>query len=298
MSCSTILLDKQLLHKQLMALATFAGFCAHTMAAEEAVVLERPLWEIGVGAGARYGPDYPGSSESRVRGLALPVVIYRGEIFRLGDGQAARAIAFENERIELDLSFDAAFDADSEQNDRRSGMPDLDYLFQLGPQLKINLQELRFADDSFARLTLALQARSVFSTDLSGIEHRGYVFEPMVRYRHYGWLHPNLDATLSIRPLWASAQLHEYFFDVRPEFVTVARPLYESRGGYFGTGINFLGSYRVDEKLSVFAGIQTTSHHGAANADSPLFERKFTTGFTAGFVWYLRNSQRMVSVDD
>lgn len=295
-----------LILKRLLLLVVGAGLPAALLfapgsvllAAEEAAVPARPLWEIGVGAGGRYGPDYPASSERRARGLALPVVIYRGDVFRLGDGQAARAIAFENERFELDLSFDAAFDAESEKNDRRTGMPDLDYLFQVGPQLKINLRDVRFADDSYARLILALQARSVFSTDLRGIDHRGYVFEPMIRYRHYGWLHPNLDATLSIKPLWASAQLHEYFFDVSPAFVTADRSLHESRSGYFGTGINFYGSYRVDEKLSVFLGMQTTSHHGAANEDSPLFEKKFTTGLTAGFIWYLRTSRRMVSVSD
>lgn len=276
----------------------FLGMDSDPLVAEDTGEVARPLWEIGVGAGGRYGADYPASSERHMRGLALPVVIYRGEVFRLGDGQAARAIAFENERFELDLSFDAAFDADSEKNDRRSGMPDLDYLFQVGPQLKINLQELRFSDDSHARLVLALQARSVFSTDLRGIDHRGYVFEPMIRYRHHGWLHPNFDATLSIRPLWASAQLHEYFFDVSPVYVTGDRPLHESGGGYFGTGINLYGSHRVDEKLSVFLGIQATSHHGAANEDSPLFEKRFTTGLTAGFVWYLRSSQRMVPAAD
>lgn len=291
-----------LLMKRILFSTVSLGLCCGSgpglLAAEDSAEPARPLWEIGVGAGGRYGPDYPASSERHARGLVLPVVIYRGEVFRLGDGQAARAIAFENERFELDLSFDAAFDADSEENERRTGMPDLDYLFQVGPQLKINLRDLHFSDSSHARLTLALQARSVFSTDLRGIKHRGYVFEPMVRYRHYGWLHPNLDATLSIRPQWASSQLHEYFFDVSSGFVTVDRPLHESGGGYFGTGFNLYGSYRVDDKLSVFLGMQATSHHGAANKDSPLFEKKFTTGVTAGFVWYLRTSQRMVRVAD
>src|SRR5690606_1948748 len=49
-----------------------------------------PLWELGFGAGALHAPDYPGSSEKHLRGLALPYVVYRGDIFRLGDGQTAR----------------------------------------------------------------------------------------------------------------------------------------------------------------------------------------------------------------
>ncbi|MDP1931414.1 MAG: MipA/OmpV family protein [Gammaproteobacteria bacterium] len=285
--------------KVVLLLVAGGTVCASISAAEDAGELPmKPLWELGVGAGVRHGPDYPASSERHLRGLALPVVIYRGDVFRIGDGQAARAVAFENERIELDLSFDAAFDAESEKNERRSGMPDLDYMFQVGPQLKIHLQDFTYADNSRARLILALQARGVFSTDLRDVDQHGYVFEPMIRYRHYGWLSPNLDATLSIRPLWASKQLHEYFFDVAPAFVTIDRPLYESESGYFGTGVNLYGNYRVSEKLSMFLGVQTTFHQGAANEESPLFEKKFTTGVTAGFVWSLRTSSRMVSAPD
>src|SRR5690606_32758666 len=110
-------------------------------------------------------PDYPGSSEKHLRGLALPYVVYRGDIFRLGDGQTARAVAFENERLQFDLSFNAAFDADSDENAMRDGMQDLDFLFQIGPQLTIALGD-GFGASQRGELTLALQARSVFSTDL------------------------------------------------------------------------------------------------------------------------------------
>ncbi len=255
---------------------------------------ELPLWELGFGAGTLYGPDYPASSESHLRGLALPYIIYRGDIFRIGDGQTARAVAYESSRLELDLSFAAAFDAKSDDNEMRIGMDDLDFMFQIGPQATIHLLEHDYADDSRGELLLALQARSVFSSDLSRIDQRGYVFEPMLRYRHSDFLVPKLDFTVSLRPMWATARLHSYFYDVDPEFVRPDREAYVADGGYFGTGLNFYANYRINDQFSTFFGIQTTSHHGAANRDSPLHEKDFTAAFGAGFVWSLFSSSQMV----
>lgn len=257
---------------------------------------EKPLWELGFGAGALHGPDYPASSETHLRGLALPYMVYRGEVFRMGDGQTARAVAYESQRLELDLSFDAAFDAKSDNNEMRQDMPDLDFMFQLGPQLTVNLHDRERADGSRSRIFLALQARAVFSSDLSRVDHRGYVFEPMLRYRHYDWLVPGLDTTISLRPLWASEKLHAYFYDVAPQFASPGRPAYDSRGGYFGTGLNFYASYQLTEQASVFLGLQTTSHHGAENRGSPLHQKDFTVGYGAGFIWKLIASRKMVTV--
>jgi outer membrane scaffolding protein for murein synthesis (MipA/OmpV family) len=253
-----------------------------------------PLWELGFGAGGLFAPDYPSSSESHPRGLALPYIIYRGDIFRLGDGQTARAVAFESDRVELDLSFDAAFDSDSEKNDLRGDMPDLDYMFQLGPQLTLLLGAFEFQDDSHAELELALQARAVFSSDLTRIDQHGYVFEPLLQYQHHGRLWPGLTATFSLRPLWATRELHAYFYEVEPAFATPLRPAYESRSGYFGTELNFFGEYDLNDDFRFFFGLQTSWHHGAANTDSPLFQDRFTASVGAGFVWSLIKSERMI----
>lgn len=268
---------------------------AEIIAPEDSPKEIKPLWELGFGAGTLYSPDYPSSSQTQLRAIGLPYVVYRGDILRIGDGQAVRAVAFENDRVELDLSFAAAFDADSEDNELRRGMPDLDYMFQIGPQMKISLADFIFDDESLGELTLALQARGVFSTDLGSIDHHGYVFEPMLQYKHTGYLFPKLDITISLKPQWASSQLHEYFFDVKSNYVTADRPLYTSDRGYFGTGMNLYASYRINEKLRGFFGVQSTSHHGASNEHSPLYEEDFTIGFGAGFILNFFESKRTVA---
>lgn len=287
-------------HLCLIFLISSLGFslplrAADSAASEAPSQVVKPLWELGFGTGVLYAPDYPTSSEKHVRAIALPYIVYRGDVLRIGDGQTARAVAFDNERIELDLSFAAAFDAASADNELRQGMPDLDYMFQIGPQMKVHLADFAFDDSSMGSLTLSLQARGVFSTDLGRIDQHGYVFEPMLQYKHFGLLSPNLDVTISLKPQWASSQLHEYFFDVDSEYAKINRPVYRSKGGYFGTGLNMYASYRVSEKLSGFVGVQTTSHHGSANEASPLYEKNFTAALGAGFVFKFIASKRMVS---
>jgi MipA family protein len=261
----------------------------------EPVMVEKPLWELGFGAGAFISqPQYPGSSETQTRGLGLPYIIYRGDVLRIGDGQAARAVTAENEFYEVSLSFDAAFDADSEGNQLRQGMPDLDFIFEVGPQVIFKLQNFTFRDNSRSELQLSLQARAAFSTDFSRIDHRGYVFEPMLRYRHYGLFRPEFEGTLSIRPVWATRDLHAYFFDVAPQYVNSERSVFRSDAGYFGTGINFSGTWHLNEKARIFTGIQTTFHNGAVNRNSPLYEEDFTVGFALGFIWSFLESKQTV----
>lgn len=278
---------------------TSAAACATATAADAdagdaPVMIERPLWELGFGAGALVQPHYPSSDEYQVRGLGLPYVVYRGDILRIGDGQSARAVAAENSFYELSLSFDAAFDAESEGNELREGMPDLDFIFEVGPQLIFHLQKFEFSDTSRSEFQLALQGRAAFSTDFGRIDHHGYVFEPMLRYRHYGLFHPQLEGTVSLKPLWATRDVHGYFFDVANDFSTASRSSYRARGGYFGTGLNFSGTWHINEKARMFFGIQTSFYQGAENVRSPLFEKKFNAGFAVGLVWSLIESERTV----
>ncbi len=99
--------------------------------AAEPVLSAKPLWELGLGGGVLMQPQYPASDKYQTRSLGLPYVVYRGDILRIGDGGAARAVALDNGKVELSLSFAAAFDADSEGNPLRESMPDLDFIFEV-----------------------------------------------------------------------------------------------------------------------------------------------------------------------
>ncbi|HEY7776312.1 MAG TPA: MipA/OmpV family protein [Kineobactrum sp.] len=255
---------------------------------------ELPLWELGAGAGVLHTPDYPSSSESRLRAIALPTVVYRGDILRMGDGQIAKAVAAENPRFELSLSFDAAFDASSERNKLRRGMPDLDFLFEVGPQLIWKANNYEFAGGARGELELALQARGVFSTDFKGVDHQGYVVEPMLHYRQRGLFSPRFENRFTLRPVWADTGLHSYFYAVEPEFASAQRPLYKASAGYFGTHFNWTASWHVNENLVIFGGLHTLSQHGSANRNSPLFENNLSVNYGIGFNWSILQSRKTV----
>ena len=138
--------------------------------AQQEVALEddmRPVWEAGVLAAVFSSPEYLGAGQSQSNVIAVPYFIYRGETIRIGDGSIARAVAIDKSWYELDLSLAGSFNANSEGNEARVGMPDLDFIFELGPQLKLRLSKFEFEQHGKAELLLNLQARAVFSTDFS-----------------------------------------------------------------------------------------------------------------------------------
>ncbi|WP_100657637.1 MipA/OmpV family protein [Alteromonas flava] len=265
----------------------FSGF--------EDVTELQPLWEFGVGGGLGEVPNYPASSERNFIALAAPYVVYRGDVFRVGGGGGARAVVVDESNYEFDISLGGAFAAENDDNGVRQGMPDLDYLFELGPQFVYKLRDFNFAKGGNGRLNFRLQTRAVFSTDFSGIDHQGFVVEPVLSYQQRGRLFADTSLTLSISSTFASRDLHAYFYSVAPEFSTAERATYEAKGGYLGTEIYAGLGFPVGTNVRAFIGGTLQLQHGAANTNSPLFEDKLTYSVGVGFVWRLYQSKTRAS---
>lgn len=266
--------------------------------AQQEVALEddmRPVWEAGVLAAVFSSPEYPGAGQSQSNVIAAPYFIYRGETIRIGDGSIARAVAIDKSWYELDLSLAGSFNANSEGNEARVGMPDLDFIFELGPQLKLKLSKFEFEQHGKAELLLNLQARAVFSTDFSSIHKRGYVFQPVLSYRQRGWLSEKTALSVSLSPTWASEKLHDYFYQVDSEFVTEQRSAYDADSGYLGTDLSVGLSFNATEDIRIFTFARASLHSGSANEDSPLFIDKSTYSYGLGMVWRLWESEEKVS---
>ena len=266
--------------------------------AQQEVALEddmRPVWEAGVLAAGFSSPEYPGAGQSQSNVIAAPYFIYRGETIRIGDGSIARAVAIDKSWYELDLSLAGSFNANSEGNEARVGMPDLDFIFELGPQLKLRLSKFEFEQHGKAELLLNLQARAVFSTDFSSIHKRGYVFQPVLSYRQRGWLSEKTALSVSLSPTWASEKLHDYFYQVDSEFVTEQRSAYDADSGYLGTDLSVGLSFNATEDIRIFTFARASLHSGSANEDSPLFIDKSTYSYGLGMVWRLWESEEKVS---
>ncbi|MBF7074249.1 MipA/OmpV family protein [Glaciecola sp. MH2013] len=268
----------------------------------EGVNEELSLWELGAGGGSFNTAKYPASGDSRFNTAVLPFIVYRGDTFRIGDGGGARAVVVEQKNFEVDFSFGAALPSDSEDNTAREGMPELDFLLEIGPQAIYMLGNYDFdknaAGDSTGtdygkgRLDLRLQARAVFSTDFGSIDDRGFILEPQISYQHRGFKHPDTALTLSVGAIFATERTHDYFYEVAPEFATAERPAYDAKSGYLGSELSLGLSFRVNKDIRAFIGSSAQFHSRAANKDSPLFEKEVTYTIGAAFVWRFYKSER------
>lgn len=286
--------------KRLLGLAAAAGALSTGAAyaqeqTQNAAADPQPLWELRVGASGLYAPDYPGSDQYHLRGVGAPLFIYRGERIRIGGDEpnaVARAIAVKERTFELDLSVDAAYGADSSENDARAGMPDLDTQLEIGPQLTINLQDTGWTDEGRRRLRLLLPIRHVGATDFKNYEELGFIFQPALTYRRQFPGERMMSFSTTFALTFATEGVHEYYYEVDPAFATPSRPAYEAEGGYLGAHLQFSGRAEIFKDTHLFVTYRMRSLDGAANQASPLHRENLTHALSLSLVWTaLRSSQ-------
>ena len=270
-------------------LAALCAFCCGLVATGTKAE-QLPLWEAGAGVAAISFPHYRGSDQRQLWVLPFPYIVYRGE-FLQADERRMRGVFFKTERLDLDLSFNGSVPVDSDDNDARRGMPDLDGTLEIGPSLNIKLSE---SPDRKTRLELRLPVRAVFASDFSYVRHVGWMFQPNFSLDirdpmgHAGWKLGLLGG-----PIFSDKRYNRYFYEVEPAFATATRPAYTPGGGYAGTqAIVALSKRYKDFWVGGFAKWDTV--HGAAFDDSPLVRDKH--GFAAGIsvAWIIGESKRMV----
>lgn len=255
-----------------------------------------PLWEVGLGAIGAVAPDYPASASYGAIALPLPLLVYRGDLFRLGADGGGAIVPLRTERLELGLSFDVAPGASSEDN-AREGLPDLDPLLEVGPQIAVRGPTLEAGPFGGGVVEFALQTRVALSADFDDVEvtYRGLAVEPQVRYRQDGVFGPGSSLSLALGPVFATEELHDYFYEVEPRFARAGRAAFDAEAGYLGTELTVGASLDVSERLSVLGGVQLSVHSSAANAGSPLFEDEVTVGAFLGLSYSLFRSERTVA---
>ena len=261
---------------------------AETAAAPDSQPDAKPLFELGVAGGGGYLPDYPAAGQSHFQGLVLPYLAYRGAIVRSDEKGILRGRIVRSDRFELDLSLAGSFAAESDNNDARRGLPDLDYLGEVGPRLQITLA--RAARD--AKIELELPVRAVLSTDFSDLRYRGALAAPEIAYQHDSLGGRGLEVKLGLAASFATAELRDYFYEVEPRFATPGRPAFAARSGYLGTRLQLSGVQPLGRRWRLFVAVRGDSHHGAANRRSPLFRERLTWAAGAGLIWSFFHSER------
>jgi outer membrane protein len=250
-------------------------------AAQQAPAL--PLWEAGVVGGGLSTPAYPGASERSSRLLALPFLIYRGEVLR-SDASGIGARLLHTDRVEFDVGFAASLPAHSDTGTARAGMPDLGLLVEFGPRVKVLL-----ADPTPAtRLKLELPLRAVMELH-GGVRRQGTTFEPRLVWDTRESASPwSMDATLGL--VMGDRAINRYFYEVEPQFATPDRPAYRAGAGLMLVRVGLSGSYKLNPDVRLFGFVRHEIYAGAANRDSPLMKQNSGASIGVGFAWTLGRS--------
>ncbi len=268
-----------------VVLATLSG----SVAAQSTL----PRWEVGVSAAALYAPDYRGADEMRTRGLALPYLVYRGERLR-ADRDGLRAELIETSRVEFNLSAGLGLPVNSDRNEARRGMQEIDWVLEFGPAMNVRLGSW---DGGRNDLQLRLPVRAAFALD-GGADYVGTVFAPNVRatFRGVPWA-GNAVLRVSTGPVFATGDYHRFYYGVEPRFATATRPAYRPGAGYSGwdvsaSAIKIAGDWR----FFGFTGLDLI--HGAAFEDSPLIRRKSNWSVGLGFAYVFAKSSERASYSE
>lgn len=248
---------------------------------------EKPLWEVGAGAGLLAFNDYRGSDTSHVYPLPLPYFIYRGEFLK-SDRNGIRSLLFDQDRIELNISVNATTPV---RNDSaRHGMPDLRSTIEVGPALVAHLWR---SDDRRVLLDLRLPVRAAFT--VQAVPHFvGIFFAPNVSLDlaqwsgEYGW-----KLGVLAGPLFANRRYDDYFYTVAPQFAAPDRPAYAAPGGYAGSQA-LIALTRRYPKYWIGAYARHDWLGGASFADSPLVKRDSFWSVGCGIAWMIYASPKLV----
>lgn len=245
---------------------------------------DQALWEVGLGVGGLRLQHYRGSDQARSLVLPVPYGVYRGQIFR-ANRDGARAVLFDGDRFDFDVSSALTPPTRSADNRARAGMPDLAPTLELGPNLNFNL-----ARSALWKVDLRLPARAVFTVQ-SQPQSLGWTVSPVVNLdlKWQGW-----DIGLQGGPVWGARNYHRYFYDVAPAYANTARPAYAAQGGQGGWRLT-TGASRRFGSLWVGAFVRADSVAGASFEASPLVKQRSHLGFGLAVSWVFATSDQRVS---
>ncbi len=231
-------------------------------------------WGIGLGTG--WLNDYPGSAQGRIRFLPFPV--YRGTLVRLDRISGVSGDVFNNSRIDFSWNFIFQFPTNSSSIPIREGMPNLDWVLSIGPQIKYYLFRNQF-HRFFFRMPMRLNSCTNFSTRT---QFCGIVFNP--GFRHSIWLKNWGELTFRFEGFFHSSEYQQYFYEVQDKYATPERPAYHAGAGFLGFVHGIFHSLPFDG-WEISTSVNLYDYSLAVNQNSPLFVHKTNYALFFAFVF-------------
>lgn len=243
------------------------------------------LLELGVGFGGGYSPDYPAAEQGRIHYVPFPVLYFHGQILRSDREDGARARVVNKPRFGIDFSGSGNFPIKSSDNRAREGMPDLEWLLEMGPRGYIRLLDTR---GQYWRVFLA--TRAALTTDLKKVRGRGFVFAPGMSFEHKKLWRPEISVFHKLSSEFATREYGDYFYSVDAASARVGRPEYNAVAGYLGSWFTNGMSFETRDFL-FSTGFSLMFHDRAANRASPLFKNEFNFGVFVGLAYFFYHSE-------
>jgi MipA family protein len=257
---------------------------------------DKPLWELGMGAGWVSLPHYRGSDQSYNWLLPVPYAVYRGKIFR-ASREGARAVLVDSDRLDVDISTAFSAPTQSSDNRARAGMPNLPATWELGPNLNYTLASGSAASKPWGISSWKLQLRlpvHAVGTAQRRVQGIGWTARPVINLDldWHGW-----NVGVQAGALYGSRAYHQFFYGVESAFATTSRSAYQADGGFGGTRYTAGASRRVGDWW-VGAFVRADSLAGARFASSPLVRQN--TNISAGLAvsYIFKVSAERVAVED
>ncbi|WP_423602776.1 MipA/OmpV family protein [Sphingomonas sp. MS122] len=217
---------------------------------------ERDDWQVMIGAGAIYSPDYEGSDEYDIKPFPFISVAYRDIAYVRGPEIGINLLRLKpSEALQIKAGPIARYrrDRPEDRNSDLHGLGDVDLAIELGGALAVEYRQ------AFVRVSLA--------KDVAG-GHDGLVGEGEAGVRFD--LAETLSASVSVQASWADTDyMSTYFSITSAQSAASGLPVYRAGGGIKDVGAGLGLNYRLGARWMLTAVGGYSRLPGDA-ADAPL----------------------------
>jgi len=251
-----------------------------------------PLWEVGAGLGALAFPTWAGSRQHDLFLSPVPYVIYRGEHIQ-ADRSGIRGMLFDTKTFDIRLSL-AGSPPPDDDDAMREGMPGLDPVLEIGPELRWGAWERK---DKNLALYLRLPLRAAVTASGQGLDTAGWFSSPAINLESREWPTAGWRIGINAGPVLGDRDYHAYFYEVAPQYATSTRPAWEAHSGYGGLQWTTSASRRMGN-LWVGAFLRVQYLQGATFEDSPLVRTDDSLAVGVAVAWVFARSKTLVKSRD
>lgn len=238
--------------------------------------------ELGAGSFATSLPKYLGSDEQHNYVLPFPYFYYKSDQLEV-NRNAFTGYLWHNKQWFLDISAAGSIPVKSDKTKVRQGMPDLDFVGEIGPVLKYYLMgDHNSQQQSF----IGFHTRRAFSTDLSSLHSVGWRYGPTFEYNKKipSFLSGNMSIQSKVNIDFADDDYLNYYYGVDNQYVQEGRHSFSAKSGYKSSSIS-LGFSWNKNKVWIGSFVKYQNLKGTKQQNSPLVKKEDNWSVGIGLVW-------------